>query len=67
MRTMATLDPELLARIEALDPDILRAAEEVDRSLIAAALERSPLERVAFASQLIATLSGFRRGRAAHQ
>jgi hypothetical protein len=51
----------LRALVAELDRDLVVAADEVDRSLIALALERSPLARVDFSSQLLAALSRFRR------
>ena len=47
--------------VGALDPDVLAAEGDVDRTLIALALERSPLERVRFAQQMLETLLSFRR------
>jgi hypothetical protein len=55
-----TLD-ELRAKVGALDPDVLAAEGDVDRTLIALALERSPLERVRFAQQMLETLMSFKR------
>ncbi len=55
-----TLD-ELRAMVEALDPEVLAAEGDVDRTLIALALERSPLERVRFAQQMLETLLSFKR------
>ncbi|MDX2094208.1 MAG: hypothetical protein SFX73_40630 [Kofleriaceae bacterium] len=52
---------ELRAFVAALDPEILAAERDVDRSLIELALERSPLERVRFAQQMLETLLRFRR------
>ncbi len=52
---------ELRAMVGALDPDCLAAESDVDRTLIAIALERSPLERVRFAQQMLETLLRFRR------
>jgi hypothetical protein len=52
---------ELRAMVGALDPDCLAAEGDVDRTLIAIALERSPLERVRFAQQMLETLLRFRR------
>lgn len=47
--------------VGALDPDCLAAENDVDRTLIGIALERSPLERVRFAQQMLETLLRFRR------
>jgi len=47
--------------VGALDPDVLAAEGDVDRTLIVLALERSPLERVRFAQQMLATLMSFKR------
>jgi len=55
---------QLRERIRALDPDLLLAVEEVDRSLIALALDKTPLERLAFSEQMLRTLTSFRRVRA---
>ena len=55
-----TLD-ELRAMVGALDPDVLAAEGDVDRTLIVLALERSPLERVRFAQQMLETLMSFKR------
>jgi hypothetical protein len=55
-----TLD-ELRAMVGALDPDVLAAEADVDRTLIVLALERSPLERVRFAQQMLETLMNFKR------
>jgi hypothetical protein len=55
-----TLD-ELRTLVSALDPDVLAAEADVDRTLIAIALERSPLERVRFAQQMLETLMSFKR------
>jgi hypothetical protein len=44
-----------------VDPELLAAERDVDRSLIGIALDRSPLERVRFAQQMLATLMRFRR------
>lgn len=52
---------ELRALVGALDPDVLAAEADVDRTLIALALERSPLERVIFAQQMLETLLRFKR------
>ena len=57
---MLTLD-ELRALVGALDPDLLAAEDDVDRTLIVLALERSPLERVRFAQQMLKTLMSFKR------
>jgi hypothetical protein len=50
---------ELRAMVGALDPDVLAAEAEVDRTLIVLSLERSPLERVRFAQQMLQTLLSF--------
>lgn len=55
-----TLD-ELRAIVGALDPDVLEAEANVDRTLIALALERSPLERLQFAQQMLEALLRFKR------
>ena len=47
--------------VGALDPDVLAAERDVDRTLIVLALERSPLERVRFAQQMLETLMSFKR------
>ena len=47
--------------VAALDPDVLAAEADVDRTLIALMLERSPLERVRFAQQMLDTLLSFKR------
>ena len=47
--------------VGALDPDVLAAEADVDRTLIVLALERSPLERVRFAQQMLETLMSFKR------
>jgi hypothetical protein len=52
---------ELRAMVGALDPDVLAAEGDVDRTLIVLALERSPLERVRFAQQMLETLMSFKR------
>lgn len=52
---------ELRAIVGALDPDVLAAERDVDRTLIQLALQRSPLERVRFAHQMLDTLMRFRR------
>ena len=52
---------ELRALVGALDPDCLAAENDVDRTLIEIALERSPLERVRFAQQMLETLLRFHR------
>ncbi len=44
-----------------LDPDLLAAERDVDRTLIEIALERSPIERVRFAQQMLETLMRFHR------
>jgi hypothetical protein len=58
---------ELRAMAADLDPDLVAAEADVDRTLIAIALARTPLERVEFAQQMLATLMGFSRvGAAGH-
>lgn len=52
---------ELRTLVGALDPDVLAAEGDVDRTLIALSLERSPLERVRFAQQMLETLMSFKR------
>lgn len=52
---------ELRAMVGAFDPECLAAEGDVDRPLIVIALERSPLERVRFAQQMLETLLSFRR------
>ena len=52
---------ELRALVAELDPTLVAAEHDVDRTLIELALARSPLERVEFAQQMLATLSGFHR------
>lgn len=47
--------------VAALDPELLAAERDVDRTLIEIALERSPLERVRFAQQMLETLMRFQR------
>jgi hypothetical protein len=47
--------------VGALDPEVLAAEADVDRTLIVLALERSPLERVLFAQQMLETLMSFKR------
>ena len=49
---------ELVAK---LDPDLVAAEHDVDTTLIDIALARSPMERVEFAQQMLATLLGFQR------
>lgn len=52
---------ELRELVAAVDPVMAAAEHDVDHSLIAIALARSPLERVEFAQQMLATLLRFRR------
>jgi hypothetical protein len=52
---------ELRAIVGALDPVLLAAEHDVDRALIEIALQRSPLERVRFAQQMLETLMRFQR------
>ena len=59
--TRALTLEELRAMVGALDPDVLAAEGDVDRTLITLSLERSPLERVRFAQQMLETLMRFRR------
>jgi hypothetical protein len=60
--TLSALTLEKLrAMVGALDPDCLAAEGDVDRTLITLALERSPLERVRFAQQMLETLMRFQR------
>jgi hypothetical protein len=47
--------------VGALDPNVLAAEGDVDRTLITLSLERSPLERVRFAQQMLDTLMRFKR------
>ena len=61
MRTRSLTLDELRAMVGALDPDVLAAEADVDRTLIVLALERSPLERVLFAQQMLETLMSFKR------
>ena len=61
MGTRALNLDELRAIVGALDPDVLAAEGDVDRTLITLALERSPLERVRFAQQMLETLMSFKR------
>ena len=61
MGTRALTLDELRALVGALDPDVLAAEGDVDRTLIVLALERSPLERVRFAQQMLETLMSFKR------
>lgn len=50
---------ELRALVAALDPELIAAERDVDRGLIQLALARSPLERVRFSQQMLATLMSF--------
>lgn len=52
---------ELRELVGALDPELLAAERDVDQTLIAIALDRTPLERVRFAQQMLATLMRFKR------
>lgn len=61
MGTRALTLEELRALVGALDPDVLAAEGDVDRTLISLSLERSPLERVRFAQQMLETLMRFKR------
>jgi hypothetical protein len=61
VRTPTKSLEELRAMVGALDPDCLAAEQDVDRTLIDIALERSPLERVRFAQEMLETLLRFRR------
>lgn len=54
---------ELRELVASLDPDLIAAERDVDRTLIDVALARSPLARVEFAQQMLATLLSFRRVR----
>jgi hypothetical protein len=56
------VDPQRLAAlVEALDQEVRDAVADVDRSLIHLMLQQSPRERVRSASNMMRTLTRYRR------